>query len=481
MAQPQLDLAITDRLQAAATLSTNDVVAIGKRTGVSASLVMRINDDGTVPWSFSLGDEDRIQLQYIHVTNADEIIVTGRLVDSLTSAQDPLVAMFNASGSLLWARTVECGATNEPLMSTSYGSGSIHLAVVSTLPYRSKALMRVFTSGTLSWAVVPGSISPHYDQVWRLANNDVIYANRLTPNGDLIRVNGSGSVVWARHFEMNGSGNNFFEHIATLPNGNTLLAFWNNTIPGNTLFTVELDGPGDVVPGTAHGYAIDTVGGSRGCGTVVDGDGERTFTCRTNGTNRTDLQVDANGVVQWAFRASSVPGTSAGLARYNDDDLLLLSGDGAGGSYLEAMNDGAPAPACTTSDTLLTTSPVCITTDITETLVPAGCALNTFMPTITPVTITPGVACGTVGTTELSAGEEWRVHPVPATDVLWVDAPRNAGTIRSIAIIDAAGRAWPTSSANDPRNGVNVSMLPPGAYVLRVMAQDGLHQVRFMR
>ncbi|MBP6697974.1 MAG: hypothetical protein KA175_10170, partial [Flavobacteriales bacterium] len=106
MAQPQLDLAITDRLQAAATLSTNDVVAIGKRTGVSASLVMRINDDGTVPWSFSLGDEDRIQLQYIHVTNADEIIVTGRLVDSLTSAQDPLVAMFNASGSLLWARTV---------------------------------------------------------------------------------------------------------------------------------------------------------------------------------------------------------------------------------------------------------------------------------------------------------------------------------------------------------------------------------------
>jgi streptogramin lyase len=83
-----------------------------------------------------------------------------------------------------------------------------------------------------------------------------------------------------------------------------------------------------------------------------------------------------------------------------------------------------------------------------------------------------------VGVSDVAPTNTLRLHPNPATDRLYVMITGAAtnGT-RTVQVMDAAGRSCLQQTINDLRQGIDVSALANGTYVLRI---DGGEAQRFI-
>ena len=69
-----------------------------------------------------------------------------------------------------------------------------------------------------------------------------------------------------------------------------------------------------------------------------------------------------------------------------------------------------------------------------------------------------------------------QVYPNPASSVLYV-----SGTLpEKYEVMNGAGQTCITSD-NYSDSGIDISMLPPGLYILRIQYEGGWHQARFMK
>jgi len=79
-----------------------------------------------------------------------------------------------------------------------------------------------------------------------------------------------------------------------------------------------------------------------------------------------------------------------------------------------------------------------------------------------------------------SAADEFWVYPVPAADQLHVNSGSSVAAIAEIIGMD--GRLLGSYAVQDVRYTLDVAALPRGAYVLRVLGNDGsLRQRRFLK
>lgn len=82
----------------------------------------------------------------------------------------------------------------------------------------------------------------------------------------------------------------------------------------------------------------------------------------------------------------------------------------------------------------------------------------------------------TLGTSEVSKKDIFRVYPNPTVDVVNFDV---AGKINSVEVYDAAGKLVKT--AKDGAKSLNVSALSKGSYVVKVQTENGVHTQKLIK
>ncbi len=77
-----------------------------------------------------------------------------------------------------------------------------------------------------------------------------------------------------------------------------------------------------------------------------------------------------------------------------------------------------------------------------------------------------------------SSNKNLRVYPVPASTQITVEYDHH---IKSVQIYSAAGREIKRQSANAMKLTVDVSYYPQGSYIMRIITEDGVKTVKFIK
>lgn len=230
--------------------------------GGSDALLAKFSASGTLLWQRTLGGSTGESAQSIAVGSDGSVYVGGYTSSAGAGGTDTLLAKFNASGTLLWQRTLG-GSSSEYGYSVALGSdNSVYIASRSASAGAggTDALLAKFNaSGALLWQRTLGGSGSDQGNSVVVDSGGSVYLGGYTSNAGaggndalLAKYDASGALLWQR--TLGGTGSEQFSSVAVGAEGSIYVGGYtaSSGAGGNDVFVARLptDGGDEKVSGS---------------------------------------------------------------------------------------------------------------------------------------------------------------------------------------------------------------------------------------
>ena len=402
--------------------SSDNIIMVGSTTSDGAGnndcLIAKYTSSGTLLWDKTLGGSS-VDIAYgVAVDSSDNIIMVGYVRLSVFSNPDLLVAKYNTSGTLLWAKALG-GGPEDSAQGVSVDSSDNIIVVGYTLSDGAGGpdflIAKYNTSGTLLWDKTLGGPGSEFAYGVDVDSSDnIVVVGGGTSDGAgnydffIAKYNSSGTLLWDK--TLGGSSAEFGYGVAvdssdnivvvgyTLSDGagsnDFLIAKYNSS--GTLLWDKTLGGTGS---DTANSVSIDSFDNIVVVGsTASDGAGSNDFLVtkyNSSGTLLWDKTLGgtgsdtANSVSIDSFDNIVVVGSTASDGAGSNDCLIAKlptdgSGDGTYGNLIYQDAVLTDADAVLTDALAVLTSADAVLTDSVVVLTDAAAVLTSEFFLITP-------------------------------------------------------------------------------------------------
>ncbi len=265
--------------------------------GVSDVLVIKVDSLGNRLWARTLGDSNDDQAFSGAITTDGGIVVVGYSKNFGSQYQDALVAKFDQSGQLLWAKLLSGPYTDEAYAVTATSDGGCAVLIQSTSFGAGNydfLLAKLDQSGNLEWAKAYGTPRSDYPTaIIQTSDGGFVlagYTSTSTAYLDILvfKVTSTGSIQWETLFS--GDTSDYAHALAQSSDGSFVIA-------GATASFYQ-DGTGD---DDFFLLVLDSGGGYSGCAVPAS----------LSNTDASLQVINVSAVPRSAFPSVSTPSTTS--------------------------------------------------------------------------------------------------------------------------------------------------------------------------
>lgn len=459
--------------------------------GSSDVFIAKYDASGNLIWAKNVGGKGYDSGLSIVTDSAGNCYVTGSFEDTVsfdnvvltsTGASDMFVAKYNASGSLLWAKSAGSYALDGGTCITADRAGNSYVAgfyngnftfgttSLVNLGYEDFFIAKYDPAGSLLWVQGVGGAGLDWPTGITTDKNDLVYLTgwynsasltfggktiNNTGQNDLfvVRFDPSGNVQWAKHatgagselslgIAVDSSSNSYITGYFTGNNlgfGTTIL----NSAGGEDIFIAKYDPAGNALwakraggQDRDMGYAIATDAGGYSYMTGL-------FVSSNASFGNTVLQNTTSWPMSDLFVAKYDPSGNISLAKSAGDAGMDVGNsiglDALGNCYLTGTFSSNIRFGSTTLN--------------------AVAGSDMFIAKLYP---------GSTGIKETSATAGFSVYPNPASDQVRISFQGNGMAKQTVRVFDCTGRLMVTKEVSSKELVIDMQHWPAGLYQVRV-------------
>lgn len=463
-------------------------------------LLAKFNADGEAQWSLSAGSSGSDAVMDIAVDGDGDVYITGAFRQSITLGSETLtsaggddffVAKISSNGSVSWAISGGGSADDAALGLAVNGNGEVYLTgyvegvdatfdthLMAAVGGKDAFYAKVGANGSVEWANTIGTLDDELGNGIAVGANGKVYLTG-SMNSDLtigsINLNSSTGMRFVAEFSASGTVN------------------WAEVLPA--LFE---DGQvGLTADASGNVYVAGSFSGSADFGNDVS-------LAANGGNDAFAVKLNSNGDAQWAVKAGgSSDDMGVGVAIRSNGDVLLAgsfrgnakfgsathASAGADDNFVLVIGANGNVRGYITSGGAGSDIPCGISAGSDGSVYVAGTFEGTGTYKTATTTLTSNgdddmyvwklESAGT-GIEEITDNRV-KIHPNPATDLIYLTDANDAAIQADVRIYDIRGQLVSSLHSHQLNQPIAVNDLEEGTYLLMVSGKGETNSYRFIK